>query len=123
MGLTRSPDTCHTSQPCPLCLPWACCAALPPHLTCHSPRCLIQVSEFLTRYRPSACACCLLPSQGGSGKRSLKLVHVRTLRMADEVLALKASPDGRLLAVALLDATVKVRAPRLVLLHWQLPRS
>jgi hypothetical protein len=50
-------------------------------------------------------------------------VHVRTLRMADEVLALKASPDGRLLAVALLDATVKVRAPRLVLLHWQLPRS
>ncbi|KAI8929330.1 WD40-repeat-containing domain protein [Entophlyctis helioformis] len=36
------------------------------------------------------------------------LVHVRTLKMSDDVLCVKQSPDGRLLAVALLDSTVKV---------------
>ncbi|GHJ85005.1 hypothetical protein NliqN6_1407 [Naganishia liquefaciens] len=36
------------------------------------------------------------------------LVHVKTLKMTDDVLAVKYSPDGRLLAVSLLDSTVKV---------------
>ncbi|KAJ1749909.1 beta transducin [Coemansia sp. RSA 989] len=43
-----------------------------------------------------------------AGRRRLTLEHTRTLQMADEVLALRVSADGRLLAVALLDCTVKV---------------
>lgn len=35
-------------------------------------------------------------------------MHTRTLKMTDDVLAVKYSPDGRLLAVALLDSTVKI---------------
>ncbi|GLC41201.1 hypothetical protein PLESTB_001527400 [Pleodorina starrii] len=42
------------------------------------------------------------------GAKSLRLAHVRSVAMADDVLAVRVSPDGRLLAVALLDATVKV---------------
>ncbi len=38
----------------------------------------------------------------------LKLVHTRTLKVADDILCLRFSPDSRLLAVALLDNTVKV---------------
>jgi U3 small nucleolar RNA-associated protein 12 len=38
----------------------------------------------------------------------LKLVHTRTLKVSDDILSLKFSPDSRLLAVALLDNTVKV---------------
>ncbi|KFY28896.1 hypothetical protein V493_02693 [Pseudogymnoascus sp. VKM F-4281 (FW-2241)] len=38
----------------------------------------------------------------------LQLAHTRTLKVADDVLSLKFSPDSRLLAVALLDNTVKV---------------
>ncbi|KAH3318457.1 hypothetical protein KXW17_009791 [Aspergillus fumigatus] len=38
----------------------------------------------------------------------LKLVHTRTLKVADDILSLRFSPDARLLAVALLDNTVKV---------------
>lgn len=45
---------------------------------------------------------------GFQGKQQLALVHVKTLKMTDDVLAVKYSPDGRLLAVALLDSTVKV---------------
>ena len=40
--------------------------------------------------------------------RILSLVHVRTLKMSDDVLAVKYSPNCKLLAVALLDSTVKV---------------
>lgn len=49
----------------------------------------------------------LTPFQLQSG-RVLSLVHVRTLKMSDDVLAVKYSPNGKLLAVALLDSTVKV---------------
>ncbi|KJA29958.1 hypothetical protein HYPSUDRAFT_31997 [Hypholoma sublateritium FD-334 SS-4] len=42
-----------------------------------------------------------------SGKL-LSLVHVRTLKMSDDVLAVRFSPNNKLLAVALLDSTVKV---------------
>jgi U3 small nucleolar RNA-associated protein 12 len=38
----------------------------------------------------------------------MALVHIKTLKMTDDVLVVKYSPDGRLLAVALLDSTVKV---------------
>ncbi|BEJ00040.1 hypothetical protein CcaverHIS631_0410820 [Cutaneotrichosporon cavernicola] len=40
--------------------------------------------------------------------KQLALVHVKTLKMTDDVLAVKYSPDGRLLAVSLLDSTVKI---------------
>ncbi|OAA67614.1 WD domain-containing protein [Cordyceps fumosorosea ARSEF 2679] len=38
----------------------------------------------------------------------LKLVHSRTLKVSDDILCLKFSPDGKYLAAALLDNTVKV---------------
>lgn len=38
----------------------------------------------------------------------LKLHHSRTLKVADDILSLRFSPDSKLLAVALLDNTVKV---------------
>jgi U3 small nucleolar RNA-associated protein 12 len=38
----------------------------------------------------------------------LKLVHTRTLKVSDDILSLKFSPDSKMLAVALLDNTVKV---------------
>ncbi|KAH8157787.1 hypothetical protein CIB48_g10463 [Xylaria polymorpha] len=38
----------------------------------------------------------------------LKLSHTRTLKVSDDILSLKFSPDARYLAVALLDSTVKV---------------
>jgi U3 small nucleolar RNA-associated protein 12 len=40
--------------------------------------------------------------------KRLSLAHVKTLEMTDDVLCVKYSPDHRLLAVALLDNTVKV---------------
>ncbi|KAJ3168666.1 hypothetical protein HDU88_001559 [Geranomyces variabilis] len=36
------------------------------------------------------------------------LIHTRTLKMSDDVLCVRHSPDGRLLAVSLLDCTVKI---------------
>ncbi|KAJ7507698.1 WD-repeat-containing protein [Mycena galericulata] len=38
----------------------------------------------------------------------LSLVHIRTLKMTDDVLSVRYSPNGKLLAVSLLDSTVKV---------------
>ncbi|KAI9828771.1 MAG: hypothetical protein M1832_001876 [Thelocarpon impressellum] len=38
----------------------------------------------------------------------LRLVHARTLKVTDDILSLRFSPDARLLALALLDNTVKV---------------
>ncbi|KAM6479750.1 WD40 repeat-like protein [Trichoderma sp. SZMC 28011] len=38
----------------------------------------------------------------------LKLVQSRTLKVSDDILSLRFSPDARLLAVSLLDSTVKV---------------
>ncbi|KAH9908716.1 WD domain-containing protein [Xylariomycetidae sp. FL2044] len=40
--------------------------------------------------------------------QSLKLSHSRTLKVTDDILSLKFSPDAKYLAVALLDSTVKV---------------
>ncbi|KAG8895261.1 hypothetical protein FRC00_007687 [Tulasnella sp. 408] len=41
-------------------------------------------------------------------KPAISLVLQKTLKMTDDVLAVRYSPDGRFVAVALLDATVKV---------------
>lgn len=38
----------------------------------------------------------------------LMLVPVKTLQMSEDVLSVSYSPDQRLLAVALLDSTIKV---------------
>jgi WD40 repeat protein len=40
--------------------------------------------------------------------KQITVVHIRTLKMTDDVLAVKYSPNGKLLAVSLLDSTVKV---------------
>lgn len=40
--------------------------------------------------------------------KQLTLEHIKTLKMSDDVLAVKYSPDGRLLALSLLDSTVKL---------------
>ncbi|GJJ07205.1 hypothetical protein Clacol_001405 [Clathrus columnatus] len=42
------------------------------------------------------------------GQKYLTLVHVRTLKLTDEVLSVRYSPNGKLLAVSLLDSTVKI---------------
>ncbi|KAH9943346.1 WD-repeat-containing protein [Epithele typhae] len=47
-------------------------------------------------------------SENPRGTHLLTLVHVRTLKMTDDVLSVRYSPNGKLLAVALLDSTVKV---------------
>ena len=47
------------------------------------------------------------PEYSATQKR-ITLESVRTLTMTDDVLAVKYSPDGKLLAVSLLDATVKI---------------
>ncbi|KAH7922440.1 WD40 repeat-like protein [Leucogyrophana mollusca] len=41
-------------------------------------------------------------------RKSLTLAHTRTLQMSDDVLSVKYSPNGKLLAVSLLDSTVKI---------------
>ncbi|KAE8220668.1 hypothetical protein CF319_g5839 [Tilletia indica] len=41
-------------------------------------------------------------------QQQLVLVHTRTLRMTDDILSIKFSPNGKLLALSLLDATVKI---------------
>ncbi|KAJ1569472.1 hypothetical protein HK096_003016, partial [Nowakowskiella sp. JEL0078] len=42
------------------------------------------------------------------GAPILHLVHTRTLRMTDDILCVRFTPDSRLLAVSLLDSTVKL---------------
>lgn len=42
------------------------------------------------------------------GRRIVSLVHTRTLKMTDDILSVRYSPNEKLLAVALLDSTVKV---------------
>lgn len=44
----------------------------------------------------------------GSVAKRLTFIHMRTLKMSDEVLCVRYSPDQNLLAVSLLDSTVKV---------------
>lgn len=45
---------------------------------------------------------------GQLSKQQLGLAHTRTLKMTDDVLCVRVSPSGSLIAVALLDATIKV---------------
>jgi U3 small nucleolar RNA-associated protein 12 len=44
----------------------------------------------------------------GDGRRQLGIAHTRTLQMTDDVLGVKISPNGKLLAISLLDSTVRV---------------
>ncbi|CAG8542010.1 7989_t:CDS:10 [Funneliformis mosseae] len=46
--------------------------------------------------------------EDGAVPKCLTLVHTRTLKMTDDVLSVRYSPNQKLIAVALLDATVKV---------------
>lgn len=62
-----------------------------------------SVSMFLLASLPFL----YLSTQVQSGKL-LSLVHVRTLKMSDDVLAVRYSPNSKFLAVSLLDSTVKV---------------
>ncbi|KIK99259.1 hypothetical protein PAXRUDRAFT_822951 [Paxillus rubicundulus Ve08.2h10] len=48
------------------------------------------------------------PEDDSQPKKSLTLVHTRTLKMSDDVLSVRYSPNGKLLAVSLLDSTVKI---------------
>ncbi|KAI6047282.1 WD-repeat-containing protein [Pisolithus marmoratus] len=41
-------------------------------------------------------------------EQSFSLIHARTLKMSDDVLSVRYSPNGKFLAVSLLDATVKI---------------
>ena len=41
-------------------------------------------------------------------RKRLTVSHIRTLKMSEDVLGVRYSPDQRLLAVALLDCTVKI---------------
>ncbi|KAJ6599165.1 WD-repeat-containing protein [Mycena vulgaris] len=47
-------------------------------------------------------------ASGDTNAKLLSLVHIRTLKMTDDVLSVRYSPNGKLLAVSLLDSTVKV---------------
>ncbi|GJP76662.1 hypothetical protein CLOP_g7111 [Closterium sp. NIES-67] len=44
----------------------------------------------------------------GRGEKHLTVVNTRTLKMSDDVLSLAFSPDGRYIALSLLDSTIKV---------------
>ena len=46
--------------------------------------------------------------QQGKVRRQLGVTRTRQVEMADDVLCVRVSPDGRLLAASLLDATIKV---------------
>ncbi|XP_077392236.1 WD repeat-containing protein 3 [Festucalex cinctus] len=86
--------------------------------------------ETLDGHRGALWSLCLAPDQRGivtggadktvklwdfelvkdeaSGHKRLTLKHTRTLQLEEDVLCVKFSPDQRLLAVSLLDCTVKV---------------
>ncbi|XP_068602448.1 WD repeat-containing protein 3 [Brachionichthys hirsutus] len=49
-----------------------------------------------------------LIKDSGTGQKRLTVKHTRTLQLDEDVLCVKLSPDHRLLAVSLLDCTVKV---------------
>ncbi|CAG8844300.1 22217_t:CDS:2, partial [Racocetra persica] len=46
-------------------------------------------------------------NENQTGSRRLTLIHTRTLKMNDDILCVRYSPNQKLVAVALLDATVK----------------
>ena len=47
-------------------------------------------------------------SNYSENKKRVTLIHTKTLKLSDDVLSVRVSPNGQLLAVALLDLTVKV---------------
>ena len=51
---------------------------------------------------------CCNPFSPPTYRKRLTVSHIRTLKMSEDVLGVRYSPDQRLLAVALLDCTVKI---------------
>lgn len=47
-------------------------------------------------------------TESGGSNMAFTLVHTKTLKMSDDVLCIKHSPDGKLLCVSLLDCSIKV---------------
>ena len=64
---------------------------------------MVSLGTRLAHPRQLVIACMHAPC-----RKRLSLSHVRTLKMSEDVLVVKYTPDQRLLAVALLDCTVKV---------------
>ncbi|RNA37212.1 WD repeat-containing 3, partial [Brachionus plicatilis] len=50
----------------------------------------------------------LVDDEESKTKKRLSFIHQKTLKLDDDVLCIKISPNGKLIAVALLDTTVKV---------------
>ncbi|CAH1105470.1 unnamed protein product [Psylliodes chrysocephalus] len=50
----------------------------------------------------------IVDEQSESKAKVLSLIHTRTLKLEDTVLCLKMSPNGKFIAVGLLDSTVKI---------------
>jgi U3 small nucleolar RNA-associated protein 12 len=50
----------------------------------------------------------LVQGNDQAGGKQLNIRNTRTLQMADDVLCVRISPDGRYIAVALLDSTIKI---------------
>lgn len=50
----------------------------------------------------------IIDEKSESKAKVLSLLHTRTLKLEDSVLCVKLSPNGKFVAVALLDSTVKI---------------
>uniref|UniRef100_A0A1Y9H9H7 Small-subunit processome Utp12 domain-containing protein n=1 Tax=Anopheles farauti TaxID=69004 RepID=A0A1Y9H9H7_9DIPT len=50
----------------------------------------------------------LIPNPNGGGGKVLSLLHKNTLKLEETVLCVKISPNGKYIAIALLDTTVKI---------------
>ena len=57
------------------------------------------------------------------GSKQLTLRNIRTLRMADDVLCIRISPDGKYVAVALLDSTIKVSVDLILMQDSSIPEA
>jgi hypothetical protein len=77
---------------------------------CHVHQCLCSLPDLKSPPPPQVKFWTWAVVVTPEGAKQLSIQHMRTLKMADDVLCVKVSPDGKMLAVALLDATIKVRA-------------
>ncbi|CAI7793954.1 unnamed protein product [Closterium sp. NIES-53] len=78
-----------------------------PHLNFLSPPTpLLQFWEYQMQLKGSNADKDALAA--GRGEKHLTVVNTRTLKMSDDVLSVAFSPDGRYIALSLLDSTIKV---------------